>query len=66
MVNNVEIHQGASTIILDSVSFCVDFKTASVQGGHPTGPVFVCGVARAIVSPQDAVKLVAAGVTDLR
>jgi len=66
MVNNVEIHKASSTIILDSVSFSLDFSKATIEGGHPSGPVFCCGAAKAVVSKSDAALLVAAGVTDRR
>lgn len=66
MVKTVEIHPGASIIILDSVTFCVRFADASVEGGDDAGPVFVCGAARAILASADADRLVAAGVTDKR
>ena len=54
------------TLILDSVTFCVDFSKASVEGGHPMGPVFAYGAARAVLSASDAERLVAAGVKDNR
>ncbi len=63
MVNVCEVFPGSNTIILDGVTFCVDFKTGvSIQDGHPMGPVFVCGAARAILKESDAKALIAAGV----
>ncbi|WP_244100267.1 hypothetical protein [Burkholderia ambifaria] len=66
MVSNVEIHIPSSTIILDSVTFCIEFGKARIEGGHPSGPVFSYGAARAIVSEGDATRLIAAGVFDAR
>ncbi|WP_176091177.1 hypothetical protein [Burkholderia ambifaria] len=66
MVNTVEIHIPSSTIILDSVTFCIEFGKIRIEGGHPSGPVFSCGAARAIVSEGDATRLIAAGVVDAR
>ena len=66
MVSNVEIHAGASIIILDSVTFCLKFQDASIEGGHPSGPVFAHGAAKAVISAADAERLVSAGVTDRR
>jgi hypothetical protein len=39
MVSNVEIHIPSSTIILDSVTFCIEFGKVRIEGGHPSGPV---------------------------
>lgn len=66
MVNNVEIHPQSSIIILDSVTFCVEFAKASIDGGHPSGPVFSCGAARAVLRKEAADRLVSAGVLDRR
>ncbi|WP_434716360.1 DUF3203 family protein [Paraburkholderia sp. A3RO-2L] len=66
MVSNVEIHIPSSTIILDAVTFCIEFSKVRIEGGHPSGPVFSCGAARAIVSEGDARRLIAAGAVDAR
>lgn len=66
MVNNVEIHTPSSTIILDSVTFRIEFGKVRIEGGHPSGPVFSCGAARAVVSEDDATRLIAAGAVDAR
>lgn len=39
MVKDLGIHP-PNTLILDSVTFCVDFSKVSIEGGHPMGPVF--------------------------
>ncbi len=54
------------TLILDSVTFCLDFTKVSIEGGHPMGPVFAYGAARAVLSADDAERLVAVGVKDNR
>ncbi|KUZ86299.1 DUF3203 family protein [Burkholderia ubonensis] len=66
MVSTVEIYIPSSTIILDSVTFSIEFDKVRIEGGHPSGPVFSCGAARAIVSEDDATRLIAAGVVDAR
>ncbi len=66
MVSNVEIHIPSSTIILDSVTFSIEFGKVRIEGGHPSGPVFSCGAACALVSEGDAARLIAAGVVDAR
>ena len=66
MVKTVVIHKASSTIILDEVTFCVPFGNVMIEGGHPSGPVFACGAARAILSAADADLLIAAGATDKR
>ncbi|MRT01676.1 hypothetical protein GJQ57_23805 [Ralstonia pickettii] len=65
MVKDLGIHP-PNTLILDSVTFCVDFAKVSIEGGHPMGPVFAYGAARAVLSATDADRLVAAGVKDNR
>lgn len=65
MVKDLGIHP-PNTLILDSVTFCVDFSKVSIEGGHPMGPVFAYGAARAVLSANDAERLVAAGVKDNR
>ena len=60
--SKVEVHPAANSIIIDSVTFCCDFSKASIQAGHPMGPVFVLGDARAILRETDAELLVNAGV----
>lgn len=62
----VKINPAVSVIEIDSVSFNVKFSEAQIHGGHPQGPVFICGSARAVISAADAAALVAAGVTDKR
>jgi hypothetical protein len=66
MVATIDIHIPSSTIILDSVTFCIEFSKIRIEGGHSSGPVFSCGAARAIVSEADAARLVAAGAVDAR
>jgi hypothetical protein len=66
MVSNVEIHILSNTIILDSVTFCIELGNVRIEGGHSSGPVFTCGAARAIVSDADASRLIAAGAVDAR
>ncbi len=67
MVSTVTIYKNARLIKIDEVSFCPNkFSDAKIEGGHPTGPVFSCGAARAVISLTDANLLVAAGVTDER
>lgn len=65
-VQNISISGGL--IILDSVTFAVNFSdkgAISIQS-HPSGPCFVCGAARAVLSEAQANILIQAGVTDLR
>lgn len=65
-VQNIDIHP--NLVILDSVTFAVDFsdsKAVSIQR-HPSGPCFVCGAARAVLTTQQANQLIQAGVQDLR
>jgi|CEGF01.1.fsa_nt_gi hypothetical protein len=55
-------------VVLDGVTFAVDFsnsKAISIQS-HPSGPCFVCGAARAVLTPEQANQLIQAGVADLR
>jgi hypothetical protein len=55
-------------VVLDEVTFAVDFsdsKAISIKS-HPSGPCFVCGAARAVITPQQANQLIQAGVADLR
>jgi len=66
MVSAVVIYKNASIIKIDEVSFCIRFEEARVESGHPSGPVFICGSARAVISETDASLLIAAGVTDCR
>ncbi|OOK95257.1 hypothetical protein B0B36_18000 [Pseudomonas syringae pv. actinidifoliorum] len=66
MVSSVEIFEGASIIKVDEVSFCGKFADARIESGHPAGPVFIWGPARAVIGDADANRLAAAGVTDLR
>ncbi|MPQ71522.1 hypothetical protein GC387_33525 [Pseudomonas sp. MWU12-2323] len=66
MVSTVVIYKDASIIRVDEVSFCIRFEEVRVESGHPSGPVFICGAARAVISDTDANLLVAAGVTDRR
>lgn len=65
-VNNMEIHK--NLVILDSVSFAVDFSNSEVISikSHPEGPCFVCGTARAVLTTTQAGQLIQAGVADLR
>jgi|GEM_PF-1278330 len=49
-----------------SVSFNAPFKESSIEGGHPHGPVFSNGTAKAVISEEDAAKLISAGVIDRR
>lgn len=60
--SRVEVHPAANTIIIDSVTFCCDFSKALIQTGHPSGPVFVLGDARAVLCDADADLLTNAGV----
>lgn len=62
IAKNVEIHPASNTVIIDSVSFCFEFTKASIQSGHPMGPVFVLGDAKAILTPADANLLANAGI----
>jgi len=66
MIKTVVIHSPTSTIILDEVSFCLPFHAVTIEGGHPSGPVFACGAARAVLTITDADRLVAAGAIDKR
>lgn len=66
MVSTVEIYSSSNTVILDSVTFCIEFSKIRIERGHSSGPVFSCGAARAIVSEADAARLVAAGAVDAR
>ncbi|MCD4866977.1 hypothetical protein [Pseudomonas sp. PLB05] len=66
MVSKVAIHKATSTIVVDSVTFNIAFDKVTIKGGHPQGPVFVCGTAQAVISKTDADLLVAAGAVDLR
>lgn len=67
MVCKVVISKNVGVIEIDGVSFNLgSFSEARIEGGHPGGPVFRCGVAKAVISVQDAIALVAAGVTDKR
>jgi hypothetical protein len=55
-------------VVLDAVTFAVDFSNAqavSIQS-HTSGPCFVCGLARAVLTMQQANELIDAGVSDLR
>ena len=67
MVSTVTIYKSAGIIKIDEVSFCPkNFSDAKIESGHPNGPVFCCGAARAMISLTDANLLVASGVTDDR
>ncbi len=67
MVSTVTIYKSARIIKIDEVSFCPEiFSDARIEGGHPNGPVFCLGAAKAVISLYDANLLVAAGVTDNR
>ncbi len=67
MVSTVTIFKNAGIIKIDEVSFCPQgFSHASIEGGHPNGPVFSYQAAKAVISESDANLLVAAGVTDNR
>lgn len=67
MVSTVTIYKNAGIIKIDGVSFCPkSFSDVKIEGGHPDGPVFSCGAARAVISVTDANLLVASGVTDNR
>ncbi len=44
MVRTLDIYP-PDTLILDGVTFCVDFSKVSIEGGHPMGPVFAYGAA---------------------
>lgn len=67
MASKVEIHKQAGVVIVDGVTFCpTNFSEIVIEGGHPSGPVFTHGAAKAIITRADADKLVAAGVTDKR
>lgn len=62
------VHVQPNLVILDSVTFAVDFnnsKAVSIQN-HPSGPCFVCGSARAVLTTQQANQIIQAGVKDLR
>jgi hypothetical protein len=63
-----EIIVQENLVILDSVTFAVEFGDPSVISirQHPMGPCFVCGPARAVLSEEQAQELIAAGVTDRR
>jgi len=65
MVKDLQIYP-PNTLILDSVTFLVDFNQVTVEPGHNMGPVFAYGAARAVLTEQDASRLVAAGVKDNR
>lgn len=67
MASTVEIHKQAGVVIVDGVTFCPkDFSEIAIEGGHPSGPVFAHGAAKAIIKEADADQLVAAGATDKR
>lgn len=67
MVSTVTIYRDAGIIKIDDVSFCPrHFSDLRIEGGHPNGPVFCSGVAKAVISVTDASLLVAAGVIDNR
>ncbi len=66
MACSVEIHEKSQVIIVDGVSFNGPFKESSIEGGHPHGPVFRNGTAKAVVSEEDAARLISAGVIDRR
>ncbi len=58
----------SNLVVLDEVTFSVDFsdsKAISIKS-HPSGPCFVCGAARAVLTQQQANQLIQAGVADLR
>ena len=62
IANNVEVFPATNTVIIDSVTFNFEFAEASILDGHPMGPAFVLGAARAILKPEHVAALVAAGV----
>ena len=67
MVSTVTIYNNAGIIKIDEVSFCPKkFSDITIEGGHPDGPVWSLGAARAVISIADANLLVASGVTDNR
>lgn len=66
MACSVEVHEASQVIIVDGVSFNAPFKESSIEGGHPHGPVFSNGAAKAVISEDDAAKLISAGVIDRR
>lgn len=67
MVSTVTIFENAGIVKIDEVSFCPkNFSDLRIESGHPNGPVFCCGAAKALISVADANRLVAAGVTDDR
>ncbi|MBN0911472.1 hypothetical protein JTM69_36025 [Pseudomonas aeruginosa] len=62
----VEIHNGSAVLPVDGVSFNAPFNESSIESGHPHGPVFSNGAAKAVISEADAAMLIAAGVIDRR
>lgn len=66
MACTVEIHKGSQVIIVDGVSFNAPFNESSIESGHPHGPVFSNGAAKAVISEAYAAMLIAAGVIDRR
>ncbi|MBS8268590.1 hypothetical protein DYI26_07590 [Halomonas litopenaei] len=64
--NRFEIHPNTHTVIIDSVTFCFDFSVARVAGGHSMGPVFELGAAKVVLTEEQAVQLIEAGVQDAR
>ncbi|MFV9535801.1 hypothetical protein ACNUI4_29465 [Pseudomonas aeruginosa] len=46
--------------------FNAPFNESSIESGHPHGPVFSNGAAKAVISEADAAMLIAAGVIDRR
>lgn len=60
------IHVQSNVVILDGVTFSVDFgddRAVYIDSNHSSGPCFVCGSARAVLTQEHADKLVQAGIT---
>lgn len=67
MAITVEIHKASGVVIVGGVSFCPsNFSDIKIEGGHPSGPVFSLGAARAVITRDAADQLAAAGATDNR
>jgi hypothetical protein len=66
MACTVKVFEATQVIIVDGVSFNAPFKKSSIEGGHPQGPLFTNGSAKAVISDEDAAKLISAGVIDRR
>lgn len=67
MLSTVEIFENSGVVNIDNVSFCPEnISDIRIESGHPHGPVFAYNGARAVISEEDADRLVAAGAVDHR